>query len=118
MTNVIELLKAAKIASNDFQASHIANGLKLASLHTDEAMIERAKLYRKWRPRTDKKNDIPTWQAYQLAMAGIDPADVAVRQMELEEQQQEPEPPNMVQISRDMAIDAGDRSMEGQWIQW
>lgn len=83
MTNVIELLKAAKIADNDFQASHIANGLKLAELHTDEAMIERATLYRKWRPRTDKKNDLPTWQAYQLAIAGIDPADVEPRQVDM-----------------------------------
>jgi hypothetical protein len=25
---------------------------------------------------------------------------------------------NMVQITRDMAIDAGDRSLEGEWIRW
>lgn len=24
----------------------------------------------------------------------------------------------MVQVQRDMAIDAGDRSLEGQWIEW
>lgn len=26
--------------------------------------------------------------------------------------------PQMVQVTRDMAIDAGDRSMEGRWIEW
>jgi hypothetical protein len=25
---------------------------------------------------------------------------------------------HMVQVTRDMAIDAGDRSLEGQWIPW
>lgn len=80
MTNVIELLKSAKIATNDFQAAAIANGLKLSDLKTDEAMIERARLYRKWRSKSDKKDMLPTHQAYDLAIAGIDPADVEVRQ--------------------------------------
>lgn len=26
--------------------------------------------------------------------------------------------PQMMQITRDMAIDAGDRSLEGQWTRW
>jgi hypothetical protein len=81
--NVIELLKEHQIAANDFQAAAIANGLKLYHLDTADAMIERAKLYRKWRSKTDKKDMIPTYQAYDLAIAGIDPADVEVRQVDM-----------------------------------
>jgi hypothetical protein len=82
-TNVIELLKAEKIATNDFQAAAIANGLKLAGLKTDEERLARARLYRQWRSKTDKKDILPTYQAYDLAIAGIDPADVQVRQIDL-----------------------------------
>ena len=32
--------------------------------------------------------------------------------------EQETSQEQMVQITRDMAIDAGDRSLEGQWIKW
>lgn len=32
--------------------------------------------------------------------------------------EKEAERENLVQITRDMAIDAGDRSLEGQWIKW
>lgn len=31
---------------------------------------------------------------------------------------QEQEGDKMVQVTREMAIDAGDRSLEGQWIRW
>jgi len=36
-----------------------------------------------WRPKTDKKNQLPTWQAFELAISGIDPDDVPARQIEL-----------------------------------
>ena len=73
-----------KIADNGFAAGHIAEGLKLAGLPREE-QEERCRLYRKWRPKTDKKNMLPTAQAYDLAIAGIDPADVQERQIELVE---------------------------------
>lgn len=45
--NVIEQMIDDNIAQNPFQAAHIANGLKLAALDTDEKRIARYKLYRK-----------------------------------------------------------------------
>jgi len=82
MTNIIEWMIENKIADNNFSAAHIANGLKLAGL--DQAEQEaRCRLYRRWRAKTDKKNDIPSWQAYQLAIAGIDPRDVLERQIDM-----------------------------------
>jgi hypothetical protein len=82
--NIIERLITEKIAENAFAAAAIANGLKFADLKDDEERIERARLYRRWRTKTDKKNDIPSWQAFALAIAGIDPDDVAERQIEME----------------------------------
>jgi hypothetical protein len=79
---IIEQLVNMKLAENVFSASNMANGLKLADLPTDEAKIERAMLYRKWRPKSDKNDMLPTWQAYDLAIHGIDPDDVKPRQME------------------------------------
>lgn len=83
---ITDLLKANGIASNDFQAQHIANGLKLWECATDEEKLERAKLYRKWRPSTETKKSklIPTYQAYELAINGIDPDDVEPRQIDFE----------------------------------
>lgn len=49
MSNVIELLIKEKIADNNFRAMHIANGLNLAELKTDEEKLDRARLYRDWR---------------------------------------------------------------------
>ena len=82
--NIIERLISEKIAENGFSAAHISNGLKFGDMADDEERMTRARLYRKWRPKTDKKNDLPSWQAYQLAVAGIDPDDVEVRQIEME----------------------------------
>lgn len=73
-----------KLAENNFAASHIATGLRLWELPTEDAQKARVLLYRKWRPKTDKKNMLPTAQAYDLAIAGIDPADVQERQIEME----------------------------------
>lgn len=81
--NTIEWMLTNKIAANTIQAANIANGLKLAGLPEDEQQA-RILLYRKWRPKTDKKNQLPTWQAFELAIAGIDPADVVERQIEME----------------------------------
>lgn len=80
MNNIIEWMIENKIAENNFSAAHIANGLKLAGLDPAEQEA-RCRLYRAWRPKTDKKNDIPPWQAYELAIAGIDPRDIQERQI-------------------------------------
>lgn len=82
--NIIEWIVENKIAQNTFQASAIANGLKLVELKDIEEQKARVMLYRKWRPKTDKKNQLPTWQAFELAIAGIDPADVVELQIEME----------------------------------
>ena len=79
--NIIHWMIDNKIAQNQIQAANIANGLKLAELPDDQSRIARVKLYRKWRPKTDKKNQLPTYQAFDLAIAGIDPDDVVERQI-------------------------------------
>ena len=81
--NIIEWMIERKLAQNTIQAANIANGLKLAELATDEERCARILLYRKWRPKTDKKNQLPTWQAFELAIAGIDRDDVTDRQIEM-----------------------------------
>ena len=82
--NIIEWMLNRRFAQNAIQAANIANGLKLAELKTDEERCSRILLYRKWRPKTDPKNQLPTYQAFDLAIAGIDPADVVERQIEME----------------------------------
>lgn len=84
MLPVILWMVSSKLAQNEFAASKIATGLKLWELSDEEAMKARILLYRKWRPKTDKKNMLPTYQAYDLAIAGIDPDDVTERQIEME----------------------------------
>ena len=81
--DVFKWLIENKIAQNDFSAAAICNGLKVSDLRNDEAIKSRAMLYRKWRPKTDKKNEIPSWQAFQLAIAGIDPDDIEPRQIDM-----------------------------------
>ena len=80
---ITEWMVHKKIAANDIAARHIFQGLKLLDLPREEQEA-RCLLYRKWRPKTDKKNQVPTWQAFQLAIAGIDPDDVEPRQIEME----------------------------------
>lgn len=82
--NLFEWMISEKIATNGFSASAILNGLKCWTLETDAEKKERVLLYRKWRPKTDKKNELPSWQAFELAIAGIDPNDVEPRQIEFE----------------------------------
>lgn len=68
--NIIEWMIEQKYARNVFQATHIANGLKLAKLHGNtEAQQARVKLYRTWR---DSKTFQPTDTAscYAKAIAG------------------------------------------------
>jgi hypothetical protein len=47
--NIIEWIVENKIAQNTFQASAIANGLKLVDLKDIEEQKARVMLYRKWR---------------------------------------------------------------------
>lgn len=63
--NIIQKMIDDKIASNPFQASHIANGLKLYELKNDAEKIERYKLYRKWRDAGESSK-----VAYANAIAG------------------------------------------------
>jgi len=71
----------AKIADHGIQAGHIKAGLKLEGLPREEQEA-RCRLYRAWRPKSDKKDMLPTYQAYDLAIAGIEPNDVQIRKME------------------------------------
>ena len=79
---ITEWMVTERIAENGFAAGHIYAGLKLQGLPEAEQKA-RCILYRKWRKKTDKKNDIPSWQAYELAIAGIDPDNVPARQIDL-----------------------------------
>ena len=81
--NLYEWMIQEKIATNGFNASAILNGVKAFEVETLAEKKVRVLLYRKWRTKTDKKNDIPAWQAFQLAIAGIDPDDVPERQIEM-----------------------------------
>ena len=81
---VMQWIIDEKYAKNEFQASAIMNGLKLYTVADEDEAKDRVRLYRAWRAKTDKKNDIPSKQAFDLSIAGIDPADVQVRQMEME----------------------------------
>lgn len=81
---IINWIVSEKLAVNEFAASQIVNGLRVCELDDENAIKARVKLYRKWRPKTDKKNMLPTYQAFDLAIAGIDPADVVERQIEME----------------------------------
>ncbi len=48
--NIIAWMIEQGIAKNEFQASHIANGLRLVDLlHDTEAQQARVQLYRSWR---------------------------------------------------------------------
>jgi len=67
MRTIIDKLIEEGIAQNQFQASHIANGLKLYMLRTDEERIVRAKLYRDWR-NSKAFND--TKSCYEMAIKG------------------------------------------------
>ena len=82
MNNIIEWMIENKIAVNGFAAANISAGLDLPkySLADQERMC---KLYRAWRPKTDKKNMIPSYQCYDLVKAGIEPQNVPARQINL-----------------------------------
>lgn len=83
--SIIDWIISEGYAKNAFQANHIAQGLKLASIHNNpELQKERVRMYRAWRPKTDKKNQLPTDQAYDLVIAGIRREDVEDRQIEME----------------------------------
>ena len=82
MYNIIEWMVTQKIATNVFQAAHISEGLHLPDCDRAE-QEKRCILYRKARAKTDKKNDIPAWQAYEIAIAGIDVTEFEARQIDL-----------------------------------
>lgn len=81
--NLLSWMIENKISTNGFQSANILNGLKCWKLETDAEKKARILLYRKWRPKTDKKNQVPEKQAFDLAIAGIDPDDVEPRQIDL-----------------------------------
>lgn len=85
MREIMDWMIAEGIAKNDFQASAIVNGLKLWELPSNPERRARVVLYRKWRPLTEtkksKRAELPAWQAFELAIAGIDPDHVTERQI-------------------------------------
>jgi len=84
--NIIEWMIAQGIAKNGFQAAHISEGLKLPDCDR-EAQESRCVLYRRWKPKTDKASkELTSKEAYDLAIAGIDPDDVPERQIEMFEE--------------------------------
>ena len=68
MGNIVQKIVDEKLAVNIFAASHIANGLKLADLKTEEEQLARVKLYRDWR-----KHGENTHAAYDRAIKGEEP---------------------------------------------
>ncbi len=82
--NLFEWMIQEKIATNAFNASAILNGVKAFQVESTEEKKARVLLYRKWRTKTDRKNLLPTNQAFDLAIAGIDPDNVEPRQIEME----------------------------------
>ena len=81
--SIVEWMLKEKIAETPWQAAHIYEGLRLFNCEWRVQQEARCRLYRAWRPKTDKKDMIPTYQAYALAIAGIDPVDVEVRQVDM-----------------------------------
>lgn len=82
MTSITEWMVEKGIAQNGFSAGHIAQGLKLYQ-HDRQTQERMCLLYRKWRPKTDKKNELLPSEVYDLVIAGIDPDNVEARQIEL-----------------------------------
>lgn len=84
--SITEWMVEQKIAVNGFAAGHIAAGLTLHKFDrpTQEAMC---RLYRKWRPKTDRKNEMLSKEVYDLVLAGVDPDDVPIRQIDLFEEE-------------------------------
>lgn len=70
-TNIIQRMIDDKIAQNVFQATHIANGLRLALLRDETAQVKRYKLYRKWRDAGE-----PSKVAYENAIEGKEPMEL------------------------------------------
>jgi hypothetical protein len=103
MKSITEFMVDEHIAENGYAAGHIYTGLKLQGLPREEQ--ERlCRLYRRNRPKTDKKNDIPSWQAYALTIAGIDITEWEPRQIKL---------PNM---RGEMAEAQMDDNINGEWM--
>jgi hypothetical protein len=65
--NIIQWIVSEKLAKNEFAATHLANGLKLAEVRNDpEEQKRRVTEYRKWR---DATKDAPA-QCYQYVLEG------------------------------------------------
>jgi hypothetical protein len=80
--NIIDWMVMKCVAKNVFQASHISAGLHLPDIDR-QAQEAKCLLYRKWRPKTDKKDPLTALEAFDLTNAGIDPDNVPARQIEL-----------------------------------
>jgi hypothetical protein len=84
MNSITEWMVENKIAENGFAAGHIAAGLQITSKLPRAEQEARCILYRKWKPKTDKASkELKSSEAYDLAIAGIDPDNVPARQIEL-----------------------------------
>ena len=90
MSELFQWMIYNKVSDNIFSSANTLTGLRNAAAEmgcqfpeTEDGLKSLVLLYRKWRPKTDKKNKLLSWQAYQLAVAGIDPDDIQPRQIEL-----------------------------------
>lgn len=83
--NIIEWILSEHLASNEFAAGHMANGLKLYELHGDlEAQKARVKLYRDW--RTSQIFGKDTKACFEKAIAGELVPQTAFVELHSEEQ--------------------------------
>lgn len=84
--NIVEKLISDGIASNVFQATHIANGLKLFELSDEAEQLARARLYRDWRNAGEKSK-----VAYERAIRGdAVPAPMFVEALHTDDKAQMP----------------------------
>lgn len=60
--DIVERIVSEGLAENSYAAQHIAEGLHLAQLKTEEEQIERVRLYRQWR-KAGWKSQNAYWHA-------------------------------------------------------
>lgn len=69
--DIVERIVSEGLAENGYAAMHIAEGLHLAQLKTEEEQMERVRLYRAWRHAGEKSK-----AAYWRAIRGEKPPEL------------------------------------------
>lgn len=82
--NIINELIMLEYADNGFSAAGMANGLRFADCQNDDERLERARIYRLWRPVSKNKGGIKSREAFDLAIAHIEPGDYPEKQLVFE----------------------------------